>query len=96
MGHPADNPRTKIERHTGQTPDKGRMRTGRRVLFGCEFFVAPKAQGMVSSLILPFAPPPGSHFFLTFFRWLEANRAEREMSQGRAFWARSSERSADP
>src|SRR5664279_5005490 len=26
---------------------------------------------------------PGSHLFLTFFRWLEANRAEREPCQGR-------------
>jgi len=72
------------------------MLTGRGTLFGSAFFVAPKAQGMVSSLILLFPPAPGSHFFLTFFRWLEANGAEREMSQGRAFWARSSERSADP
>jgi hypothetical protein len=29
------------------------------------------------------APAPISFFFLTFFRWLEANRSEREMSQAR-------------
>lgn len=43
---------------------------------------------MVSLRILPFALRPRSHFFLTFFRWLEANRAERESGQARAFWAR--------
>jgi len=42
---------------------------------------------MVSSRILPFALRSGSHFFLRFFRWLEANRAEREAGQGRAFFA---------
>src|SRR5580658_6318171 len=39
---------------------------------------------------------PGSHFFLTFFRWLEANRAERGPCQGRAVLARSSERTRRP
>jgi hypothetical protein len=77
-------------------PDNARTHTGRGTLFDLVTFVAPKAQGMVSWLITAFALRPRSHFFLTFFRWLEANRAEREMSQGRAFWARSSKRSADP
>jgi hypothetical protein len=52
---------------------------------------------MVSSLILPFAPAPWLPIsFSHFFDGGKQNRAEREMSQGRAFWARSSERSADP
>jgi hypothetical protein len=50
---------------------------------------------MVSCRDLPFPLGPGSHFFLTFFRWLEANRAEREPCQGRAVFARSSERSGE-
>lgn len=72
------------------------MLTGRGTLSGTVLFVAPKAQGMVSLRILLFALRPGSHFFLTFFRWLEANRADREMSQGRALSARSSERTRRP
>ena len=42
------NPRTEIGRHAGQTPDKARMLTGRRVLSGSALFIAPQAQGMVS------------------------------------------------
>jgi hypothetical protein len=57
------------ERHAGRTPDKARMHTGRGALFGSAFFVAPKAQGMVSWLVPPFAlrlaaPISFSHFFL--------------------------------
>jgi len=36
----------------------------------------------------PFALRPSSHFFLPFFRWLEANRAEREPGQARTFLVR--------
>jgi hypothetical protein len=53
------------------------MFIGRDTLFGSALFVAPKAQGMVSSLVLRSPSCSDSHFFLTFFRWLEANRAER-------------------
>jgi hypothetical protein len=73
------------------------MLTGRDALSGSAPLVAPKAQGMVSSPYLLFPSRPLSlPFPITFFRWLEANRAEREASQGRAHFARSSERSADP
>jgi hypothetical protein len=44
------------------------MLTGRRVLFGYVPFVAPKAQGMVSSPHLAFFASPRLPLFLTFFR----------------------------
>jgi hypothetical protein len=43
------------------------MLTGRRVLFGSAVFVAPKAQGMVSSLILLFPPAPWLPFLSHIF-----------------------------
>jgi hypothetical protein len=55
------------ERYTGQIPDKARMLTGRDTLFGSAFFLAPKAQGMVSWLVLLFPPCPDSHFSIPFF-----------------------------
>ena len=71
------------------------MLTGRDTLFGTVLFVAPKAQGMVSlRSCCPAAPR--LPFFIPFFRWLEANRADRETGQGRAVCARSSERTRRP
>jgi hypothetical protein len=88
--NPSNNRRTEIERHTGQTPDKARMLTGRDTFFGAAFFVAPKAQGLVSSL-------PQFPFFLSHFFLAGSNTgAERQPCQGRAVLARSSECSADP
>jgi hypothetical protein len=51
------------------------MLTGRRVLFGCEFFVAPKAQGMVSWLVLRFPPCPGSPFLSHIFSMAGSKRS---------------------
>ena len=43
---------------------------------------------MVSSSSRLSRRAPDSHSSITFFQWLEANRAEREPGQARAFWAR--------
>ena len=85
---------------TGQAPNKARTLTGRTALSGSPLFVAPKAQGMVSWLVLPLPPRPDSHFFLTFFDgWKQHRSGEGDESRARvlgASLARSSERSADP
>src|SRR5208282_5878090 len=83
-----DNDRT----DTGCAPDKHRTPRAFRL---CASRCAEGARDGV--LAHPaFALRPGSHLFLTFFRWLEANRAEREASPGRAVLARSSERTRRP
>src|SRR5208282_4312974 len=79
-----DNDRT----DTGCAPDKHRTPRAFRL---CASRCAEGARDGV--LAHPaFALRPGSHLFVTFFRWLEANRAEREASPGRAVFARSAQR----
>src|SRR5208283_2962391 len=71
-----DNDRTATE----QSPDAHRTPRAFRL---CASRCAEGARDGVFAYPA-FALRPGSHFFLTFFRWLEANRAEREPGQGRA------------
>jgi len=61
------------------------MHTGRDTLFGSAFFVAPKAQGMVSRLVLLFPPCPGSHFFhpIFFHSWKHDRSGEGDGSSPR-------------
>lgn len=57
-------------------------------LFGFEFSLRRRRKGWCLGESCISHCAPGSHFFLTFFRWLEANRAEREPGQARTFFVR--------
>jgi len=75
------------------------MLTGRGTLFGPAFFVAPKAQGMVSWRILPFALRPRfpflSHIF--FDGWKQTERRGSRVKAARLLRVhRSAAQSLDP
>ena len=59
------------------------MLTGRRALSGCVPFLAPKAQGMVSSLILPFPAVPWLPFLSHIFS-IAGSKQSGEGAESRA------------
>lgn len=85
-------PNTRADRHRttpGCAPDA-------TCFLAVSFSLRRRRKGWCLRSSRPSRCGPRSHFSITFFRWLEANRAERETGQGRAFWARSSERTRRP
>jgi hypothetical protein len=87
-----DNHRTQ----TGQTPYKGRMHTGCGAVFAVVCVAAEGSKGwcLSESCLSLYAPAPIlSHIFSIAG---SNTGAEREACQGRASFARSSQRSADP